>query len=502
MKLDLSKAAISAVMLAGELTLAACGGGSNGTGGTTDDDMATNPKPVDTSLQDAVDAQTTADNALVAAMELVETASKAAKEIMANDVNGVSKDAYDNAMTVLTAEAAVQSQYDIADGAHTDATEAHAAADDANKARVMTIVNAVKKARDDIMALQTATGEGSLDEAVKRVKTGRPINDSDAKIAQHWSDQVASAIETAIAAQVTTYAVQTGAPKGSVMRSPHSGMTFEQIAEGESKEVKKLGDFTSDAAGETALTALGSAVTRGASTGSDAFYMGIPGDLFCMSATCSLSDGKITGDVLFFPDDASALYAQATFGAQYTVVTDAATYGHWLDLDSTNDDALRVNLHANAATSTLDWDRNEGSKTSAEDIEATYSGMAGGYSERTVGTGENEKQTSGLLTAGVTLNATFGESTTTLAGTVSGFSGGDHVNPAWRVTLVGGTLATNTFTGTVTDGSLHGKQYASDGDWTAAAYGSTGMHASGFVGAFTADFSDGSAAGSYHAAEN
>ena len=162
--------------------------------------------------------------------------------------------------------------------------------------------------------------------------------------------------------------------------------------------------------------------------------------------------------------------------------------------------ALRVNLHAAAATSTLDWDRNEGTNTSAEDIEATYSGMAGGYSERTV----DKKQSSGLFTANVTLNATFGaaEADATLSGTVSGFSGGVHVNPAWRVTLGGATRSTNTWTGTVTDGSAHGKQYADDGDWTAAAYGSANMHASGYVGAFTANFSDGSAAGSYHAPKN
>lgn len=508
------KSVVVAGMFAGALALAGCGGGSTSTDDMdTDDSMPTAPAEP-TALQNAVDAQSDADAALAEAKRLLMGADAASKKLTADKVNGSSQMAYDNAMTVLAAEAAIQAEYNKADAALTKAKGAEMAAAEGDKARIGTIVTAVMEARDDIKEIQDAMGDDSLAEAIKRVRTGRPINETPAKMAQVKADAVASAVDTVIGAVITAGSIAdpaaSGAPDGTIMTTPNSGMTFKQIAGGDSKAAMMLGDFTSDNTGATVLTALGGATARGGATGSDAFYMGIPGDLFCMSATCSADgDGKITGNLQFFPDDAAALYAQVSYGAPYTPLTNAAMYGHWLDMDTSGaEPVLRLNLYKNSLTTVeLDWDQNEGSKTSADEIEATYSGMAGGFSERMVGTGDNEQQSSGQFTANVKLDATFGASETTLAGTINGFAGGAHVNPAWHVTLGSGTRTVNAFAGTVTNGSAHGKQFATGGVWTAAAYGAASAtaaenkHASGFVGTFAASFEDGSAAGSYHASK-
>lgn len=73
----------------------------------------------------------------------------------------------------------------------------------------------------------------------------------------------------------------------------------------------KVGDFSSDLAGVTALDAL-TGVALGGTT--DAYCKGIQGTLVCLSAACGVEDGNITGTVEFVPTSPSELYVQASVG--------------------------------------------------------------------------------------------------------------------------------------------------------------------------------------------
>ena len=489
---------LPAALLVAVLALAGCGGG--GSDDTTEPvDPPTMPDPPpDTSLEDAVDAQGVAAAASARAMELLEEATEAGGALAAHDVDGSSQGAYDNVMTVLGAGALIEAERMKAAAAVAtiEAIDTSDMSADA-MARIATILETAQADLDAIVAIQEAEGDGSLAMTVAGVKSGAAVDDSDSKIAQAKADVVSAAIAAAIdpatASTVTTPAASSGAPDGKVMYVGMSGMTFAEIAGSARMATTKVGDFTSDAEGATALTDLTGGGTLGDTTA--AFYKGIPGSLVCLSAACTVADGAITGTVEFVPTNPGARYFMATVGGNYAVQTNAATYGYWLGEDD------MINLHhATMSPTTGDdapsWTR---ATDATEDVKASYSGDAMGYSHRTVGTGDDATTASGEFTADVALNATFGETETTLTGSVTGFAGGAHVNPAWRVTLGGATRVDNTFTGTVTDGSPHGDHYASDGDWVAHGYGAGGKHASGFVGAFDAAFTDGEAAGVYHA---
>ncbi|MYH58942.1 MAG: hypothetical protein F4145_13325 [Boseongicola sp. SB0675_bin_26] len=145
-------------------------------------------------------------------------------------------------------------------------------------------------------------------------------------------------------------------------------------------------------------------------------------------------------------------------------------------------------------TSNLLWTHQDA--TTDDPGSASCSGGAMGYSHRTVGEGYDATTSSGEFTANVMLEAIFGTSDTTVSGSISGFAGGAHVNPAWQVTLGSGNRTENAFSGTVTDGSAHGKQFATSGAWDAHGYGADGKDPSGFVGAFEAAFgTEGEASG-------
>ncbi len=92
--------------------------------------------------------------------------------------------------------------------------------------------------------------------------------------------------------------------------------------------------------------------------------------------------------------------------------------------------------------------------------------------------------------------AMFGISDTTVSGSISGFAGGAQFNPARQVTLGSGSRTENAFSGPVTDGSAHGRQFATSGAWDAHGYGADGKNPTGFVGAFKAAFgTEGEASG-------
>ncbi len=504
---------LPAALLVAMLALAGCGGGS--------DDMPDPdpmpmpdppPPPPDTSLEDAVDAQRNAAAASARAMELLEEATEAGGALAASDVDGSSQGAYDNAMTVLGAGALIEAER-VKAAAAVAAIEAIDTSDmsaDA-MARIANILETAEASLAEIVAIQEAEGDDSLAMTVAGVKSGAATDDSDSKIAQAKaklvSDAIAAAILTATGettAAIGTPVASSGAPEGSIMHVGMSGMTFAEIAGSARMATTKVGDFTSDAAGETALAAL----TGGALGGTtDAYYKGIQGSLVCLSAACTVdTDGDITGTVEFVPTNPGWRYYLTEVGGNYARQLNAATYGHWLT--ETDDGTTVINLHheslalATTETGALSWVH--GNDNADDDVDASYSGNAMGYSHRTVGTGDDATTSSGEFTANVSLSATFTDTAAeaSLSGSISGFAGGAHVNPAWRVTLGEATDPTtdNTFTGTVPDGSAHGKHFASDGDWAAHGYGAAGKNPTGFVGAFDAAFgTEGEAAGVFHA---
>ena len=492
----------TAVVVASSLLLAACGGGS--------DDETVTPPPTTTpeepmpdtsaAYESAIDAANAAADAAMAAANLLKGATDAAGAVTAVKVNGDSRKAYDNAMTVLRATTLIEAE-------HRKAANAVMMFEDIDQTglsdqqmarigRVLADAEASLEAIDDILM---AEGAGSLMMAVEMVNERSKIGDTDSKIAQKHANMVASGIMTSLA-NVSDDGM---GDHSAVMVSPNPGRTFMQIAGSSTMTVNTLGDFASDDSGG-ALNTL-SAETSGATQ--TAYYMGIPGNLLCIgSAGCAAAaDGKITGNVQFVPGEATTLYYKSTFGGDYEPVTDAGSYGYWLN------DAGGIVRHVNSLTPSgngLLWNRDANAE---EDLKATYAGMVGGYSHRTTGEGDAAMSDSGEFTADVNLTATFGRSNTSLSGTIGGFApkdgsaGNGHVNGNWRVALPAKSGSTNDgfSAGTEFTSTDHtyraGEVGAVSGSWTAKPYGETAKRPTGFVGAFDAKFEDGTVTGVYQA---
>jgi len=514
-----------AVTLAGALALAGCGGGGGtpqqmktpqeiceGDGGTWEADatpMCT-PAPMPPGpLQNAVDEAGKASAAKAAAGALHKAATDA--KLDAPGVNGSSEKARMNAATVLAARAAIMTERDNAKAAVDELTKLHRAATGDDRARIKAQLDEAQADHDAIAAmLDSSKAEGkALMMAEGMARSGSAPGDGNDKIAQAKADKVAMAMKAALEGTFDNNGFVTGtlvdntssAPEGfEESRAGMEGMTFEDIAGAASLSVTTLKgeDYTSDADDGT-NAALITAVRNGSinlTTTQSARYKGISGRLVCTGVACTFDDeGKVTaGDVAFFPDAPDSRYVQKMFGEPYIALTNAATYGYWLDK---SDD---IKLHAVSSSSGLIWTDRSGNTTNPEPDEATYKGAAGGYSYRTTGKGANAKTYSGEFTADVELKAEFGTSNAKLSGSVSGFKGGDHVNSDWYVNLKENPNVSDDFNnGVVEDSNEPGMDDATAGFWSAAAYGEEGKNPAGLVGAFSAGFPDGNAAGVYHA---
>ncbi len=499
---------LPAALLVAMLALAGCGGGGGDDTMTPTDPTPPTPDPA--ALATAVDAASDAVAASEMASMLLEGALEASKALDAKSVNGSSQMAYDNAMKVLSAGAAIEAErakaaaaVATAEGVDTTGMSA------AEMARITNLINAAKGSLEEITDIQDAMGDGSLASAVMVVKATASVGDSDAMIAMSKAADVASAIKTAMGTTATPIAPAGTAANDAVMTTSHSGMTFMQIAGSNRMAVTMAGDITSDALGETKLTG-GSGGTFAATAlnapQTSVFYDGIPGQLVCLSAACNADDdGKITGDVVFLPTDPTAVYVKKTYGGVYEAITNVASYGYWLD----DSNAIIRHVSSKSPTGSVAWTHDDSEAGSP--VKASYSGMAGGYSYRTVGEGDDKVDHSGEFTANVSLTASFTDTANEqgLEGSISGFAGGTHVNPNWYVNLGAGTITGASVTGTVGVGVS--PNVATSGAWTATGY-STGTGASGaddenanpsgFVGSFNAGFTDGAAAGVYSATKN
>ncbi len=491
------------------------------TAGITITDAPPPTPPAPTALQSAVDEAGKAGAAKTASDALHKGAADAGGKLAAHDVNGSSAAAETNAMTVLAARAGITAELAKAKAAVDELTKLHMAATGDGKARIKDLLDRAQADHDAIGAMLDATKDGgkALKTAEDAVRKGSATGADSAKIAQDRADQVAMAMETALSATFDASnllaATAATAPEGfTVSRAGTAGMTFEQITGDEALEVTTLmgadykhdGNDDDDATNSELLMAIAAGVGGSrtldqidGNAGLDAAYKGIKGRLLCVGDTpCTFADGKFTaGAVVFYPNDAAAHYAQAEFGGTYALVTNAATYGHWL----TGDDEIK--LHAaslSPATGAPVWNDRSEATESPEPDSATYSGEASGYSYRTTGEGADRKHYSGQFTADVELEAEFG-TTPTLEGSISGFEGvggSDHVNASWYVGLE--TTDGAPPTQPVIDSTRKaGMETATGGSWNFAAYGEAGRNPSGLVGAFSAEFEDGNAAGVYHA---
>ena len=487
----------TAVVVASSLLLAACGGGSDDETVTPTPPPTTTPEePMpDTSAayESAMDAEDGAADAAMAAAGLLQGATKAAGELAVGKVNGDSRMAYDNAMTVLGTTALIEAERGKAAAAvmMIEGIDQTGLSDQqmARIGRALTDAKASHKAIEDIL-----NGE-SLMMAVETVNGESMIGASDSKIAQDYADRVAMAMMAAID---DAEAASPDSSDDAVMVSPNSGHTFEEIAGSPTMAVNTLKDFK---IGDDAAVDLGAATASG--TTQTASYMGITGSLLCVTpGGCSVADGKIKGSVQFLPASPTTLYHKTTFGGDYVPLTNVGYYGYWLS----SDDSIARHVKSLRNTEQLLWNRGE----AKENVKATYDGMVGGYSYRM--TGDDKKMTaSGEFTADIDLTATFKETgSASLSGTVSGFApkdgsaGTGHVNGNWQVALTSEGVTDAGLTNGGVESTDHtyrtGEVGATDGSWTAEPYGEDGKHPTGFVGAFDATFGDeGAAVGVYQA---
>ena len=493
--LKLLPAALTAALLA----LAGCGGGSDDTPPpTVEPETPTTPPP--TALESAVDAADSAEAARVMAQTLHKGAVTASKAVSSKKVNGDSKLAYDNVLKILSARTLIEAEKVKAEAAVTtlkglDATNARVAALLASAEADVATIQEILDGDED-----TAGTLAYLADQVRGFST-----DTNEELARSTADNVAARIMAALVDGTIGNAGTgtVGSAASEIKYVGSAGKTFSGIFGADSMEVAKLADLMVSGATTAFDPTILPTTAQGAT---DAKYKGIEGRIVCASATdCVYSAaGAITaGTLLFYPDDADAIYMPS--GANYAPVTNAASYGYWLNTAGTA-------VHRQARTFTATWDT-AGLKwdaaTGDTETDATYTGKAGGYSELTTGSGATAKHESGEFVADVILEATFASAAanTTLSGSIENFAakpgspGTGHVNPQWTVDLAAKTNPTSfsavTDVGTAT---RSGEENATDGDWTAMAYGSGGTaHPSGFVGAFKATFKDGSAAGVYQA---
>ncbi len=488
-------AALTVAMLA----LAGCGGSNNTPEPPPVDTMPPAPPPGPSDLQQAADLRAAAEEAHTMATATVTAAVEAAGSLSAAKVNGSSEMARANALVVLTSTASVEMQLAAAKAAVDALTTLHAAATGDDKARIQSMLTSATADHTAIQAILDAEGAKTLMQAVLDVKAYS--SDTNAEIAQGKADAVARVVRAAIAATTATAGVgntfaATGvpvtsalnAPAGGVMYAGDPGRTFSDIFKASTVRITKVADVP---------TTVTIPPTNQAQPVEMA-YKGIAGRLSCLTETCTVNGTGYSGNLAFTPDDADTLWTPS--GSGYAQVTDAVSYGAWMNLSAIE---LHVLSHTTpTVAATLNWTRD--AATDPDVVTATYTGTAQGYSERTTGTGDSAAHASGTFTADVELDGTFTDTDTeaTLEGAITNFVGsGDHVNPQWYVTLTGadGIESGSFSTGTVTNENVAGKVNATSGAWSANVYGTAGERPSGYVGAFAAGFADGSAAGVYQA---
>ena len=246
--------------------------------------------------------------------------------------------------------------------------------------------------------------------------------------------------------------------------------------------------------------------TRNAGTTADQHvtYLGIQGGLYCYDAACSAPGTTFGAGWHFVPSETDNRYERKSDGdymqAQYV------EWGMWITGTNTVNGYIGKGLGSAVLRTTVGTGAGEvsftrGASSVTTDVRATYSGAAVGLSATQKGTGAAATHASGHFIADVELKAVFGAAVgdAKLNGEIDNFrdaagNGGSHVNTAWSLDLVErtgwATPANGTFENDI------------NGGWTAQGYATgtgTKYQPDGIFGRFNAEFSDGAAAGVYHA---
>ena len=493
-----NKVIFACAVLATMLALSGCGGG----GGSS---LATLPGI----LVDATKAGETAREAEAVARKAVDNARIAVGSLTVVSVQGDSTKAQFNAQAVLGAETDVKAQLRIAQGALKDAQDAQSAAQRLENApnyqaflsNIESQVNRAASFVDEIEGLLEVDAVlAGYVTIVKEQDGNRTPEEIGQEVAMAIAEVIGtgSSLDNDFTAPALATRPQNAAP---LALTGTSGKTW--------AEIHGKGDDDNLAVSIAGMTAVdisaqfGTPPAEGYTSGSrvDGAYLGIPGFAQCQG-TCAIGTvgdaaGNLVGNWIFLPTFPKQGYVRNEDGS-YAPPADYAEYGHWLDLDSANSNALRLNLYIGGTSSgsetgdlsarAMDADNHDG------DV-ARYEGRAAGMSltRETDGSGATVPGSlrSGAFTADVQLTARFGVAPT-VSGHVDNFSGGAHVNEAWRVDLEtmdlnDGTVATGVADGGGSPGTWNSDPYAPDSN----------VRPTGINGAFHAHFSDGHAMGVY-----
>ncbi len=486
-------------VLATMLALSGCGGGGGGSS------LADLPSI----LVDATKAGLTAKGAAVAASEAVDLAGIAVRDMTVVAVQGDSAKAQLNAQAVLDAETTVKAQLRLAQGALKDAQDAQKAAQklmDAQnyQAFLSNIDGQVSKAAayvDEIADLlkDDAVLAGYV-ATVKEQDGNRTPEEIGQVVAMAIAEVIGtgSVLDNDFTAPALATRPQNAAPLG---LTGTSGITWAEIhgkRDDDNLAVPIAGMNAVDISAQ-----FGSPPIEGYTSGSrvDGAYLGIPGFAQCQG-TCTIGTvgsaaGKLVGNWIFLPTSPNQGYVQNDDGS-YALPEDYTEYGHWLDRDSANGNALRLNLYIGGTSNGSEPGDLNARAMNADNHDgdaASYEGQAAGMSLilETDSAGDTVPGSlkSGAFTADVQLTARFGANPT-VSGHVANFSGGAHVNDAWRVDLETMDLNEGTAGTGISDGG------GDPGTWSSDPYApESSVRPTGINGAFHAHFSDGHAMGVY-----
>ena len=559
-KLALTASALAmALMLAGCGGSSSSGGVSSAGGGGSGTTPTVTPEPdtpeptsgeqANTLFSQANDAETAAEDAGEMATEALATAKKMAGMLDVISVAGNSKTAMDNAQAILDAETDVGTALANAQKALADAMAAQTAANDlpadtpklaSLKTEIGEAIKAANDAIDAIEAIQKATGSTALAGYVYVVK-GSGGKGTPTKIGEGIAKMIGPALgpknpdtasydgsplrggpntsdtpPTKAVATILTAPGVTNARAGETPRvlkddASDMAMTWAEIVKAGGRTVAGKA-FAGNEADVDVTSVAGMALTKFTDSSDDPLtlsitsntqtgvkYMGIDGTLYCVGddSACTVEDGKLKGKLYFGATDVDQLYTKAPNADIYKDYDLYATYGYWLS--QATDGLVTVNTFAGqsddratvAATGVIGIHATLASK-------ATYTGSAIGMSmmkSYDSVTGEAMGHKSGEFTAMVTLEAEFNNNPI-LRGKIDQFAG-VGASSDWSVTLVETAFADgNVTTGGVAEGSGTTER-ATDGVWTAQAYGEADKRPTGIFGGFNAHFDNGHAAGAY-----
>jgi len=491
-----------AVTLAGALALAGCGGGSDtptnpgggdktpkelceerGTGYTYTEEGNLCTPPATPKSAAAYEGEATA--AIAAANKLVKDATEANDALTAATVDGVSNTVMTNAVMVRGAPASIEAEIAKAQAA-LDALEARTDADS---------MAAAKRVKEHITGLEKMVAPRSA-----LVRNAAAIKASGKGSPEQRAQAAAADVNTALRALIGTprVAVTNNAnwPSTGAFGSGNSRTAAMVRLAGESMEGLTIG--SSNFAG-------GADSSHPEGTVVPAIQIAALEDNFvarCASSNgCKgvAANGLIGPGWVFSPitvDGGQDYYMLNPDGTAYEQAM-FIEWGLWVP-DATDDDPFLLNRFAGVGRGSADQVRGEFDARTDEnglDAKATYKGTAHGLASRLGSTsdGSERKATqSGQFGATVSITAEFAAGATELDGTIDQFTGG-VANPNWKVEFeandyAGGTLLTIPASG-ATSQRVTVDNYAENED----------VRPAGLFGAFEKTWSDGAAAGIYHA---